>query len=458
MTKEKSEKDNANLTSDYTKCKSEGKTVKELVIINSEHEMNDLETAEEAENYVKSVMAQTLVKATTNNDSIPSSHPLQPLITPVRTGRKRHLSLPNINETNVKKVKSNSPIGEPEANNSNKERVTLKVRRSILPNRERLKTTKGRDRKVVNRNDRGNESQAKTNSKGDNPKKQRPARQSKEAKNKETVKQTTTEIEFNNTSDTFSQSKEDILSKWKSDFSNLYNQCNNPNKTDNHEEESTTPSMYTENDMLNRGISILDVCKAVQSLHKNKSSGYDNIPAEVLQSDTCVHFLHRLFSVCFETGKIPEAWEYGIITPLLKDSSADSRNPLNYRGITVTSAAYKAFCNVLNQRLTCWIESTDKLTDCQNGFREKHSTLEHLTTITSLIENRKAAKKSTFVAFVDFSKAYDIINRDTLWTNIKSYGINGKMFQALRSIYKNVKCAIKVKTILKQTGSVLSLA
>ena len=185
----------------------------------------------------------------------------------------------------------------------------------------------------------------------------------------------------------FSKSKEDILSKWKSDFSNLYNQCNHPNETDNHEEESTTPNMYTENDILNRGISILDV----RSLHKNKFSGYHNIPAEVLQSDTCVHLLHRFFCVCFETGKIPEAREYGIVTPL--DSSSDLRNPMNYRGIIVTSAAYKAFCNVLNQRLTCWIVNTDKFTDYQNGFREKRITVDHLTTITSFTENRKAAKK-----------------------------------------------------------------
>ena len=105
-----------------------------------------------------------------------------------------------------------------------------------------------------------------------------------------------------------SKSKEDILSKWKSDFSNLYNQCSNLNKTDNHEEESTTQNMYTENDMLNRGISILDVRKAVQSLHKNKSSGYDTIPTEVLQSGTCVHFLHRHVCVCGSLG----VWHYNI--------------------------------------------------------------------------------------------------------------------------------------------------
>ena len=70
--------------------------------------------------------------------------------------------------------------------------------------------------------------------------------------------------------------------------------------------------------------------------------------------------------------------------------------------------------------------------------------IDHLTTITSILENRKAVKKSTFVSFVDFSKVYDTINRKLLWTKLATYGIDGEMFQSLRSIYSNVKCAVKV--------------
>ena len=106
--------------------------------------------------------------------------------------------------------------------------------------------------------------------------------------------------------------------------------------------------MNSDNNKLNNGISILEVRKAVLSLKKNRSAGHGNIPAEVLQSDTCINFLHRLFCVWFETG----------ITPLSKDSASDPRNPMNYRGITVTSSAYKAYCSVLNQRLTAWTESS----------------------------------------------------------------------------------------------------
>ena len=47
----------------------------------------------------------------------------------------------------------------------------------------------------------------------------------------------------------------------------------------------------------------------------------------------------------------------------------------------------------------------------QNGFRKGRSTVDYLSTLTSIIETRKLKKLSTFAAFIDFRKAYDKINR-----------------------------------------------
>lgn len=120
----------------------------------------------------------------------------------------------------------------------------------------------------------------------------------------------------------------------------------------------------------------------------------------MLQTDTCIHFLHRPFCVCFETVK--------------------------------NSGVYKVFCNVLNQGLTERAECNRKITD----FR--------------------LAKKPTFVAFVDFSKAYNTINRKLLWNKLNSYGIRVKMFQSLCSLYSNAICAVKVNHLLTDWLSVRS--
>lgn len=141
---------------------------------------------------------------------------------------------------------------------------------------------------------------------------------------------------------------DDVLNHWKQAFENLLNYEHH--HTVEHNVRIENDAIY--NEQLNTGIAIQDVVKAIESLNKNKSAGHDDIPAEVLQSKPCINFLHRLFCVCFETGKIPDSWNCGIITPILKNNTGDKRDPTNYRGITVTTSIYKAYCALLNERLT----------------------------------------------------------------------------------------------------------
>ena len=67
----------------------------------------------------------------------------------------------------------------------------------------------------------------------------------------------------------------------------------------------------------------------------------------------------------------------------------DQRDPLSYRGIALASSVYEIYCSVINERLSRWVEDNDKVTDEQNGFRRKRSTIDHVSSVTSLIETRK---------------------------------------------------------------------
>ena len=69
------------------------------------------------------------------------------------------------------------------------------------------------------------------------------------------------------------------------------------------------------------------------------------------------------------------------------------------------------YCSVLNDRLVKFLDEREVIQDEQNGFMKGKSTIDHLSSITSIIETRKKCKLSTYVAFIDFKKAYDSINR-----------------------------------------------
>ena len=81
----------------------------------------------------------------------------------------------------------------------------------------------------------------------------------------------------------------------------------------------------------------------------------------------------------------------------------------NYRGITLTSIASKIYNLMLLNRIRPKIE--DILRKNQNGFRTNRSTTGQILTIRRLIEGVKSKNVPAILLFVDFSKAFDSIDR-----------------------------------------------
>ena len=102
------------------------------------------------------------------------------------------------------------------------------------------------------------------------------------------------------------------------------------------------------------------------------------------------------------------------------------------------------YANLLNRRLLKWLESNGLLADEQNGFRRDRSCQDHIYALNSLIYNRKLNKKDTYACFVDCRKAFDTVNRDCLWFKLMSLGVQGKILQAIQSLYVDVTCSVRI--------------
>ncbi|CAG2194628.1 unnamed protein product [Mytilus edulis] len=205
-----------------------------------------------------------------------------------------------------------------------------------------------------------------------------------------------------------------VLDKWKCEFSNMLNR----NNLNNVEYIHSNENVY--DDYLDSFISYEEVYNVLLSSKNGKSPGCDEITVELYKNQTALLALTRIFNICFDSGKIPALWSKGIITPIPKSSTADPRDPMAYRGITLAPVSYKLYCGVLNSRLTVKLDELNFLHDEQNGFRKGRNTIDHISTLTTVIETRKLRKLSTFVAFIDFKKAYDWINRDLLFGKLEN--------------------------------------
>ena len=66
-----------------------------------------------------------------------------------------------------------------------------------------------------------------------------------------------------------------------------------------------------------------------------------------------------------------------------------------------------------------------------------------------IAESRRCLGKDTFACFVDFSKAFDSVNRMALWHKIEHrFGISGPFLNLIKSLYENVESAVKVNNNL----------
>lgn len=193
-------------------------------------------------------------------------------------------------------------------------------------------------------------------------------------------------------------------------------------------------------------LTLLDVKKAVSSAKCNKASGFGAIPVEVLKKKTAISFLHILFNVCYRTGKIPSEWGKGIINPIPKSITNDPKDPLSYRGITLALCMYKLYCSLINSRLSTWVKTNDKPVDEQNGF---HKGYDQVSSLKNLTETRQKRKLSTFCAFFDFKKAFDLISRNLLCERMNSSGVRGRMFNALKSLYTSVNFCVRINGFLR---------
>ena len=268
---------------------------------------------------------------------------------------------------------------------------------------------------------------------------------------------------------TITRDPAEIIKKWEDDYQGLYDENNNDafdhdfintvkeriSEWDNDDSKlsdyitqlngDSVPEDIVSN-TLNVPILETETVNALRHAKLNKATGCDNLPNEILRSPKLAHLLHALFTTCFEHNVTPDDWNRIIISPIPKKGK-DVQCPLNYRGISIISTVAKLFSYIMNKSLTKLVEQNNLLAEEQNGFRKKRSCLDHLFVLCTIIRNRKKQNLPTYTCFIDLSRAFDSIKHSLLWYKIVNSGVHGKFYNMLRTIYRCIKCCVKVPGI-----------
>ena len=124
--------------------------------------------------------------------------------------------------------------------------------------------------------------------------------------------------------------------------------------------------------------------------------------------------LHILFNGFIQHGFVPNQFFHGTITPIVKDSTGDINAASNYRGVTLCAVLSHLFENALRLKFGHYLGSDD----LQFGFKPKHSTSHAVHTLKTCINHFTERDSNVYVAFLDFSKAFDTISHSGLFIKL----------------------------------------
>ena len=221
--------------------------------------------------------------------------------------------------------------------------------------------------------------------------------------------------------------------RWKEHFKELLNRPR-------PEKQFDIPPAETDLEVSEEKPSLEEIKEAIRHQKAGKAAGPDGIPPEVLKADidTAAGILHGIIGKIWDGEEFPQDWREGLLVKLPK--KGDLHECKNYRGIMLLSIPGKILSRTILERLK---EAVDvKLREEQAGFRKKRSCTDQIATLRIIVEQSIEWNSSLYVNFVDYEKAFDSLDRDSIWKLMRHYGIPDKFVRLIKKMYEGMSCSV----------------
>ena len=221
---------------------------------------------------------------------------------------------------------------------------------------------------------------------------------------------------------------------------NLVNFCNK--KTNN------TPPFSIPN------ITTHETAMYINKMCNKKSSGLDEISPKMLKLSLpyIIESLTYIYNISIECNVFPAALKEAKVVPLPKSKDFSQIN--NFRPISLLPVISKPLEKHIHKHLLDYLEKRNLFHPLQSGFRQKHSC--H-TAITRQVDTWLSAMNKcqlTGAVFLDFKKAFDLVDHDILLTKLKTYLVNHEAVSFFRSYFSERKQKVLLNGSYSSKGHV----
>ena len=140
---------------------------------------------------------------------------------------------------------------------------------------------------------------------------------------------------------------------------------------------------------------------------------------------------------------IPKEWKLANITMIPKNEFK-SKNPNDYRPISLTSCLGKFAERLIKSRLYKTLEEKNILVNQQSGFREKRGTADNLLFFSQKISETFERGKNACSIFFDISKAFDKVWHSGLIFKLNEIGVDKYLIRYIKDFLDNRSFRVKV--------------
>ena len=201
----------------------------------------------------------------------------------------------------------------------------------------------------------------------------------------------------------------------------------------------------------------LDTEPTVEELSKaiDKAPGSDGIPPDLVKhcKTTLLLPLHEVLCKCRQEGVVPQDMRDAKIITLYKNKG--ERNDCNnYRGISLLGIVGKVFARVILVRLQKLAKRVYPESQC--GFRAEKSTVDMVFSLRQLQEKCREQQMPLYVAFIDLTKAFDLVSREGLFRILLKIGCPPKLQSMIKSFHTDMKGTVQFNGSTSEPFSILS--
>lgn len=187
-----------------------------------------------------------------------------------------------------------------------------------------------------------------------------------------------------------------------------------------------------------------DVHKIIKTLKPKKAAGIDGIKTiDVINLAQNISIaIAKLINTSIRQGHYPDELKEGCVRPIHKGGKRDDVG--KYRPITILSCIDKIVEKAVCKQMQEFYGKHDVLTKLQYGFQPNKSCTQLLSDFTDSVNAHLNDKKHVFALFIDYSKAFDVLDHKKLSQKLHASGIRGPLLKWCDSYVANRCSYVKI--------------